>query len=563
MVHTPRTLLRIASLPALLAIAAFAAGPAAAAKPTVVVGETPLEACGGDAIAADRIVELTVPGALRLGYLMVPFEVPAGTTSIRIKYCWESDPDGHTVDLGIWSARDGKKPWGVEQFRGWGGSSHPDVTITPQGFSTEEEYEAAPKGHVPGRTTRGFVPGPIPAGTWAAELGIAAIIPVPDDEDGAVDVRLEIELREEPELAAEPYVPAPYDATPANAAPGWYSGDFHVHAEHSALGDATMTAAFDYAFRSVEEDGAGLDFITLSDYVTPTAWGEIGRYQAAHPGKLIVRSSEVITYRGHTNNHASVRYVDHRTGPVWELQDGGKLKLLRRDRDPRAIFKEVREAGGFTQLNHPTTCPSSIPLCLTVCRGCPWDYTKRETKPPLVDAIEVLNGIGDFTNTALEFWEALLAKGARITAVGSSDAHKGGASLPPIGIGRTVVFASELSEAGIRDAILAGHAFVKSGPTAPDLRFEARVVGSAAPPVMMGDTIRGRNVALDAQVLDIVDDIGLELILVKNGVPVETLDVSAPTFTHTFTATGPGRYRLELRLRTSFEGTTNPIYVRR
>ncbi len=30
---------------------------------------------------------------------------------------------------------------------------------------------------------------------------------------------------------------------------GWYAGDFHVHAEHSSLGDATMTETFDYAFR--------------------------------------------------------------------------------------------------------------------------------------------------------------------------------------------------------------------------------------------------------------------------------------------------------------------------
>ena len=55
----------------------------------------------------------------------------------------------------------------------------------------------------------------------------------------------------------------------------------HVHAEHSALGDATMREAFDYAFGPLAQGGAGLDFITLSDYVSGGSWGEVGRHQAA------------------------------------------------------------------------------------------------------------------------------------------------------------------------------------------------------------------------------------------------------------------------------------------
>ena len=34
-----------------------------------------------------------------------------------------------------------------------------------------------------------------------------------------------------------------------------------------------MSETFDYAFRPLAEGGAGLDFITLSDYVMPTARG--------------------------------------------------------------------------------------------------------------------------------------------------------------------------------------------------------------------------------------------------------------------------------------------------
>src|SRR5690606_37750080 len=246
---------------------------------------------------------------------------------------------GNTVDLGIWQAREGDAPWAEPQFRGWGGSSHPDVAISVQGFSSEADYLAAPRGYVPGRTTRGFLPGPIPPGTWAAELGVAYVAP---DGDGHADFRVEIELSDDPAFAAEPYEPAPYDETPANPSPGWYIGDLHVHAEHSNLGAATMTETFDYAFGSREDGKAGLDFIALTDYVTPSAWGEIGRYQASYPGNLIIRSAEIITYLGHTNQHRALRYVDPRIGgPVYELDpESGALALLREPRMPAEAFAE-------------------------------------------------------------------------------------------------------------------------------------------------------------------------------------------------------------------------------
>jgi len=57
----------------------------------------------------------------------------------------------------------------------------------------------------------------------------------------------------------------------------------HVHGEHSALGDAPLREVFDYAFGSLREDKAGLDFITLSDYVSGSSWGEIGRFQSDSP----------------------------------------------------------------------------------------------------------------------------------------------------------------------------------------------------------------------------------------------------------------------------------------
>src|SRR5829696_7653486 len=330
----------------LLALAAallVAAAPAGAVTPA---------ACPGDPIYVSRVITGEFDHSQQGSYVLVPFDVPAGTTSVRVKYCHDQPESPtaaqlrHTLDLGLYdgSLSSSGGFWGEINFRGWGGSSHPDVTVTPQGFSSEQQYKAAPKGHVPGRTTRGYLPGPIRPGRWAAELGVAAVVSQQEgDLDGKVAWRIEVELRSDPAFAADPYKPARYDSRPARG-PGWYQGDLHVHGEHSALGDATMREAFDYAFGT-----AGLDFVTLTDYVTSSAWGEVGRHQPRYPGKLIGRSSEVITYRGHTMNQASRRYVDYRTGPVFERHADGSLVRLRGPRSPSAIFDAVHARRGWTQ----------------------------------------------------------------------------------------------------------------------------------------------------------------------------------------------------------------------
>lgn len=536
------------------------------------------DGCTGDPIAPTLVIEGEFGTALQGSYVMVPFDVPAGATAVRVKYCWD-EPEGpttggakHTIDLGLWDPPPAGATWGPAQFRGWGGSSHPDVTVSPQGFSTEAQYVASPKGDVPGRTTRGFLPGPIPAGRWAAELGVGGVVSQADgDADGMVRWRVEIQLSTDPAFAAEPYAPTPYDANPARKRKRWYAGDMHVHSEHSSLGDATMTEVFNYAFGSLDEGGAGLDFITLTDYVTPSAWGEIGRYQGQHPHKLIVRSSEVITYRGHTNNQASLTYVDHRTGPVYERAADGILTLLRAARPASAIFADVRANGGFTQINHPTIFPSSNPGFRLLCRGCPWDYSAEETDLSLVDAIEVQTGpaaFGDvpnpFTITAIAFWEAALDAGHRIAAVGVSDSHHAGqtqsVTQSPIGQATTVVYAPSLSEDGIHQAIKAGHTYVKLlGNGGPDLRLQARQKGVPGRAIM-GDVLTGGAARFRAKVLNATGG-PYSLIVLKDGVAIQTVPVSAKRLVLRFDASGPGRYRLQLQRGDVVVALTSPIYL--
>src|SRR5512139_270383 len=116
-----------------LAALVFAAPPPAMAGEalSIPIGPNSVGPCPDAAITPTLVVQGQFPGALMGSYVMLPFEVPAGTTQVRVKYCWEpQDGPGkpsHTVDLGVWQARDGAAPWGEAQFRGWGGSSHPDV----------------------------------------------------------------------------------------------------------------------------------------------------------------------------------------------------------------------------------------------------------------------------------------------------------------------------------------------------------------------------------------------------------------------------------------------------
>ena len=547
---------------ALLAVPGTAQAHQLATAPTAVTAAV-TEPCPGDPIRIDQLTTCSFASDLQGGYVLVPFDVPAGTTAVRVKYCFDQPevptPNvRHTLDLGIYEPlRPGDALPGAREFRGWGGSSHPDVTLSPEGFSTEAEYLARPKGHVPGKTTRGFRPGPIRPGRWYAELGLAAIAgQALGDTDGKVAWRVEVELSKDPAFADQPYRKAPYSTKPKRGRPGWYTGDLHVHAEHSALGDATMRETFRYAFGP-----AKLDFVTLTDYVSDSAWGEIGRYDTGR--HLVGRSAEVITYRGHTNNQLSGRYVDYRTGPVYDLRADGGVTLRRAAQPASRIFRDVHEAGGFTQINHPTIFPSANPLFALLCRGCPWDYSARETRYKLVDAIEVNTGpqnVGEapnpFTSTAIDFYEKALAAGAHAAALGVSDSHNAGRttspSQSPVGTGATAVFAKELSEKGIRCAVKAGHTYAKiGGASGHDLRFTGRVPG-VRKRAIVGDAARGRSLKLDARASG-----GGVLQLVRDGMVIAT---GSRTLKRTVTA--PGRYGLRLVRGRYTDAVGTPIWFR-
>jgi len=542
---------------ATLPVAARAAAPAA---------------CAGNPLGSDQqVFSGTFDESLEGSYVLVPFAVPDGATRVGVKICYDQPPSPtssqvkHTLDLGLYETRGVDGSYDEDEFRGWGGSSRPSVLVTPE------------------QATAGFKPGPIPAGEWAAEIGVAAVAGVAEgDPDGSVAWRLEVYTGSDAGDLDQPWAPATYDETPAATEARWYKGDLHVHAEHSAPNDASMTETFDYAFGA---DAAGLDFITLSDYVTDRHWDEIGGLQGNYPNELVMRSAEVITYRGHINNHGSATYVDYRTGPIFELRDGALTKV--RDQQPASrIFDDIHSAGGFTQVNHPTTFPALVPGFSNLCRGCSWEYTDAETQWDKVDAFEVQTGpagtaepqgheLGPnpFAPLAIQWWDELRAAGHRITAVGSSDSHHAGegngTTQSPIGEATTVVYAEELSEEGVQQAIEAGHAYVKFfSPQGPDLRFDAVALkgngkGKGRSKAMMGDQLPVDSAHFIARVIGAAPSPEVRtLIVFKDGVPFRTMPVTSNDFVYEFDATGAGDYRLQLQRGTAIEALTNPITLR-
>ena len=301
--------------------------------------------------------------SLQGSYVLLPFQVPAGQTALRIRYCYDQPETPlsaqlkHTLDLDVYGPRRPGTLWGEREFRGSSGSARREgESGKPQVTLSEDRHG------VPGGTTRSMRPGPIRPGEWAVQLPVAAVVDQSQgDLDGKVAFRVEIDLIQDPSFADQPYRAATYRTAPARRKRDWYLGDFHVHANHSE-GGATMKEAFDFGFRPLAAGGAGLDFLSLTDHNTDSAWGEIGAFQGGYPGKLIIRGAEVTTFRGHMMNHGSGRYVDHRTGAVYVAAIGadgrlGRLTLRRPARGASEILRDG-EAGRRLQPDQP---PDDLP----------------------------------------------------------------------------------------------------------------------------------------------------------------------------------------------------------
>lgn len=492
-------------------------------------------------------------------YYLQPFTVVPGTGRVEMAYGWTDRPGlpstpltATTLDLGLWD-NDGYRT--VEGFRGWSGSRQGRI-----------DRDQAPVFVEAATAERSYVPGPIEPGIWHAELGFAAIAP-----QGA-DWTLRIECK--PGGANGTAVNDPVDANHvARVVPGWYHGDFHMHGFHS---QPDGPGAEDFIAQS---RAAQLDFLMVTDYVIGQHWRELGAMQRAHPDLLIWPGREVITYFGHVNTHGETPSVlEYRHG----FEDVSIAEIQRLAKQDDALF----------QVNHPTLFPP--PLFSNLCRGCYFELGD-EIDWDQVDTLEILTGpvlataddLGlavplplaieqPFMATAILLWEDLLRRGHMITAVSGSDSKGVESSEEEFirkgyGSSTTAVYAENLSRAALKDAIRAGHAYVRTRGVArsPALEFTASTADGQTG--IFGDTLLVDGLAPATLTTTVTGGMGQLLTYYRNGLTALVVPVTADPFTHEFALAtrdplteGPlGTFwRIETRDLQSRTAIGNPIFLK-
>ena len=472
--------------------------------------------------------------------LMLPFEVRPGTARLVVSVEGKDlppvpprNPLTETVlDVGLWDEHGYRA---AEGFRGWSGSRHATVFVQADD------------------ATRAYRPGPVGAGIWHVDLGIAAVGPT------GVDWTVTIEARSHPDPPAQPRRPAvtgPVDPRHvARPAPGWYHGDFHMHAWHSSAKGPEPARVVELA------RAAGLDFLPLTEYVVGHHWDEYGAVQEANPDVLIWPGREIITYAGHVQSLGETPgFIEFRHG-FEDVRIGD-------------IQREVRDRGALFQVNHPTTFPGE--LFRSLCRGCEFRLGDA-IDWGAVDTIEVLTGEAlvdpkeyglpdfgvrapnPFFDSAVDLWERLLNQGHRITAVCGSD-DKSGARY---GACATAVHAAELSRPALVDAIRAGRAYVRARGVAasPALELEAAAPGQPAGTFGSALTVDGPDAQAELRVT-VRGGQGQVLRLVRAGRVASTVTVDRDPFERAFPITGAATwYRVETADARGRTTIGNPVFL--
>ena len=448
---------------ALAAIALAAIAPASANTPQTITKRL---------TAADREHDR---------YVYVPFEVPPGTTELRVRYEYDRANGQNTIDLGIFEP--GSLEIGTATMRGYSGGSRTEVSIGER------------------RATPGYKAGPLPAGRWHAMLGLYRVA------DAGVDVTITVHAIRELKTSAGQ----------------WWSGALHTHTLHSD-GAVSATELLTRIHR------AKLDFVSITDHNNTTHRDEV-QHDGRQQTPLWIVGEEVTTPGGHAN--------------VWGLDRGEWVDFRVRPKDQR-IDELVRTAhahGALFSINHP----------VSECAGCSWEHEV----PDAVDAIEVWNGRHGAQNEAVALWERLLREGRRVTAVGASDWHR---DPDPIDNANVRVFAPDLSQSSILDAIRAGRVIVMRSAADQTPRFTVRSGGQSA---TVGESLRAATApaTIEMHAPGIHDG---RAVFVVNGTRLTAMAVSDASPARIERVLEPGFVRAEVYgADGSLIALTNPVFVER
>lgn len=369
-------------------------------------------------------------------YVEVPFTVPANIARISVDFSYTGREQHTTIDLGLFDG---------ERFRGWsGGNKH--------SFTVSESY-----------ATPSYLPGPIRPGTWKLILGVPNI-------RAGVHSTYEAHIH----LARSTDLPAgsAFSNAPLRNSPAWYRGDLHMHDAHS---DGSCQSQSGQKvpcplYKTVEAAAnRGLDFIAISDHNTTSHFDAMQELQPYFDKLLLIPAREITTFQGHANVFGPTAFIDFRlTSPTVP--------------DLNHLLDQVESFHGLISINHPGQPTGEA------CMGCGWSVPNTDYHR--IPAIEAINGgNAESAISGIPFWQHRLNDGFRITAIGGSDSHNAD-SPPAFGIGRptTVVFATELSQNAILEAIRSGHVFIDTeGTRDRTIEFTAQ---SDAAHAAMGDALK-------------------------------------------------------------------------
>ena len=479
-----------------------------------------------DAIELRRVG--TITGVDHQRFRAVEFEVPTGIDRIDIDFSHDGQGVRTVVDLALYDEAG---------FRGASGSNKTALTIGA--------VDATPS----------YLPGLIRSGMWRLVMGfpnVRATVGLPGR--GMPPTNYEVRIR----LHRQGHV-LPESAFVAGALRGearWYRGDFHAHTAHSdgSCESRTGRRVPCPIFKTLlAVDREALDFIAITDHNTNAHYNGLRELQAYFDQLLIIPGMEMTTFGGHAN----VLGIDQ--WPAFLKPDSSAVDIA-------AVFSETRRRRGLVIVNHPGLPANED------CMGCGWSGQAGWGE---VDAVEVVNGgsllrfasaEGPFS--ALEYWQRLLDRGVRVTALAGSDSHDPAAAADrqvPVGRPRSVVYASQLSQRALFSSVREGRAFVDVDGT--QTRHVDLNVISATQNVAMGGVVQlapETDFSLDVATRDVL---GQQLIVTigdsSRGRVVQSLAISSATMTIPLKTSGCERW-LRADVREPATGRllliSNPIY---
>lgn len=426
----------------------------------------------------------------------VPFDVPEGVVRLGVELTYTGRDRGTVIDTGL------SDPNGV---RGWSGSNKRAIVLSAT--------DATPS----------YLPGPIIAGRWILELGVSAIRP---GEQSQYTARIYFWRHADTPLAST------FSPAALRAGPAWYRGDFHMHDGHS---DGFCTSQSGQPvpcplYRTVEAAAARrLDFIAITDHNATSHFNVMHELQPFYDELLLIPGREITTPQGHANAFGTTEFIDYRLG-------GPKARTV------NDILRDAAELNAVVSINHPSRITSGS------CRGCGWNAQDANYRD--VRAVEIVNSNDEFSEnrtdksgTGVSFWQKLLDRGLRLTAIGGSDTHNVDVGVLGVGLPTTVVYAHELSESAVLDGVRAGHVFVDvEGSRDRSLTAEVRAGEASA---QMGDALAAPSGTTLRVTVHVVDCPSAHVVLLEQGhsEPVADVVLANADETRTFDLRSDGSRR--------------------